>query len=120
LYGALAMEFDDGGDAQRRPFLVHRPRGELQEVVNRADQAPFATRLLQAPQQELTEASSVLDLTKDRFDRLLAQAVAAAVATAGETPAHRFGSWLLPPTVDPSSTVALLAGGDIGAHLALS
>jgi hypothetical protein len=42
--------------------------GQLQQVVNRADQAPFALRLLKAPQHELPEPSSLLDLAEDRFN----------------------------------------------------
>jgi hypothetical protein len=49
--------------------------GQLQQAVNRADQAPFALRFLKATQHELPEPASVLDLTEDRLNRRLEQPV---------------------------------------------
>jgi hypothetical protein len=51
---------------------------ELGEVVGDADERPFRLDLLDTAQQELSEASCLLDLTKDRLDDLLAQSVTAA------------------------------------------
>src|SRR4029077_2329516 len=51
---------------------------EFGEVVGDADERPFRLDLLDAAQQELSEASRLLDLTKDRLDDLLAQSVTAA------------------------------------------
>src|ERR1700730_5077052 len=41
---------------------------QLENVVRRADQRPFALYLLESPQQELPEATGLLDLTNHRFD----------------------------------------------------
>src|SRR4051794_3049191 len=41
---------------------------QLQNVVRRAHQRPFALNLLQPPQQELPEAAGLLDLAKHRLD----------------------------------------------------
>jgi hypothetical protein len=52
--------------------------GEFGEVVSDAEESPFRLDLLDAAQQKLSEASCLLDLTKDRLDDLLAQSVTAA------------------------------------------
>ena len=54
--------------------------GQLQQVMNRADQTPFALRLLKSPQHELPEASSLFDLAEDRLNDGLAQPVPTASA----------------------------------------
>ena len=41
---------------------------ELQYVVGCADECPFATHLFYAPQQELSEAACLFDLSEDRFN----------------------------------------------------
>src|ERR1700729_1194927 len=41
---------------------------QLENVVRRADQRPFALYLFESPQQELPEATGLLDLTNHRFD----------------------------------------------------
>src|ERR1700730_17275136 len=41
---------------------------QLENVVRRAYQRPFALHLLESTQQELPEATGLLDLTNDRFD----------------------------------------------------
>src|SRR5580693_811875 len=41
---------------------------QLENVVRRADQRPFALYLLESAQQELPEATGLLDLANDRFD----------------------------------------------------
>src|ERR1700756_2621001 len=51
---------------------------QLQEVVDRADHRPFASALVEAPQQELPEASGMFDLPEHRLNDLFAQPVAAA------------------------------------------
>src|ERR1700756_4451528 len=53
---------------------------QLQEVVDRADHRPFASDLVEAPQQELPEASGMFDMPEHRLDDLFAQPVAAAAA----------------------------------------
>ena len=44
-----------------------------------ADDGPLALDLVEAAQQELSEGAGMLDLSEDRFNDLLAQAIAAAV-----------------------------------------
>ena len=53
----------DGGSATRL--------GELEEVVGGADHGPLGPDLIKAPQQELPEASGLLDLAEHRLDHLL-------------------------------------------------
>ena len=52
--------------------------GEFGEVVRDAEERPFRLDVLDAAQQELSKASGLLDLAKDRLDDLLAQSVTAA------------------------------------------
>src|SRR5271168_4554204 len=63
--------------------------GQLQQVVNRADQAPFALRFLQSPQHELSEPSSLLDLAEDRLNDRLAQPIPAAPPGPCQLGTHR-------------------------------
>src|ERR1700757_1302403 len=51
---------------------------QLQEVMDSADHRPFASDLVEAPQQELPEASGMFDLPEHRLNDLFAQPVAAA------------------------------------------
>ena len=51
-------------------------RGEFEEVVDGAEQRPFALHRDEAAPQELGEAACLLDLPEHRFDHLLAQPVA--------------------------------------------
>src|ERR1700751_5979277 len=53
---------------------------QLQEVMDSADHRPFASDLVEAPQQELPEASGMFDLPEHRLNDLFAQPVAAAAA----------------------------------------
>jgi len=53
-----------------------------------ADHSPFASHLIETSQQELPEASGVLDLTEDGLDDLLAQSIAAAPSGAFEFERH--------------------------------
>src|SRR3954469_1784265 len=48
---------------------------QLQNVVRRAHERPFALDLVQAPQEELAESSGLLDLAKHRLDDRLAHRV---------------------------------------------
>src|SRR5882762_920209 len=61
---------------------------EFEEVVGGADHRPLASDLVETTQRELSEASSVLDLTKDGLDDLFAQAIAAAPASPFELGGH--------------------------------
>src|SRR5271166_4137111 len=47
------------------------PLSELQDIVGEADEAPFGGDLLDAPQEELTEAARLLDLSEHRLGQLL-------------------------------------------------
>src|SRR5450631_2364103 len=62
--------------------------GELEEIMDGADHRPLGSDLVEAAQEELAEASCVLDLTEHGFDDLLSQAVAAAPAGALELCRH--------------------------------
>lgn len=67
-------------------------------------------------QEQLTETSCLLDLSEDRFRRLLAQAVAASVSSELELEAHGLDERT---TNLPSGCRALgLARGDVGRNLA--
>src|SRR5260370_36610040 len=46
---------------------------QLQEVVGGADQGPFGTHFLYAPQQELAETACPFELSAQRFLHLLSQ-----------------------------------------------
>src|ERR1700692_2846693 len=48
---------------------------QLENVVRRAYQRPFALYLLESPQQELPEATGLLDLANDRFDDRFARRI---------------------------------------------
>ena len=54
--------------------------GQLEQIMDGANHRPLASDLIETSQQELPEASGLLDLTKYRFDHLLAQSIAAAPA----------------------------------------
>src|SRR5450432_3150656 len=62
--------------------------GELEEVVDRANNRPLGLGLDEAAQQQLAESTSLLDLPEDRLDHLLTQAVAAASGAALEPCRH--------------------------------
>src|SRR5258708_8514740 len=61
---------------------------ELEQIVDGADHRPLGSDLVEAAQEELAEASGMLDLAEHRFDDLLSQAVAAAPAGALEFCCH--------------------------------
>src|SRR6202790_1333627 len=48
---------------------------QLENVVRRAYQRPFALYLLESPKQELPEATGLLDLANDRFDDRFARRI---------------------------------------------
>src|SRR5260370_35633668 len=62
--------------------------GEPEQIVDGADHRPLGSDLVEAAQEELAEASGMLDLAEHRFDDLLSQAVAAAPAGALEFCRH--------------------------------
>lgn len=63
-------------------------RPELQHVVGRTDQRPFAADLVMAPRQELPEPASLLDLAEDRPDRDFPFGVQASPALRAQRAAH--------------------------------
>src|ERR1700719_1910782 len=65
-----------------------RGLGEFEQVVDGADHRPLGSDLVEAAQEELAEASRMLDLAEHRFDDLLSQSVAAAAAGALEFGRH--------------------------------
>src|SRR3981189_766426 len=78
---------------------------EFCEVVGGADHGPFGFDLVDAAQEELAEASCLLDLAEDGLDDLFAQSIPASIACALEFFAHfgdepcRIGAsfWSWPP-----------------------
>jgi len=50
--------------------------GELEQVVDGADHRPLGSDLVEATEEELAEASCMLDLAEHRLDDLLSEAVA--------------------------------------------
>src|SRR5215471_16333004 len=58
------------------PWLQKRARhGKFQQIVNGADQRPFAVHLGQTAPQKLAKAARLLDLSKYRLDHLFAQPI---------------------------------------------
>ena len=88
---------------------------ELEDVVEGADEGPFASDFVDPAHEELAEASGLLDLPEHRLDDLLSETVAAAPPAALETLAHG---------LDPRAAALLLsalgmllaAGGDVAAN----
>jgi hypothetical protein len=62
---------------------------ELEQVVDGAEHGPFLFDLVEAAQEELSEASGCLDMTEHRFDDLLSQAVATSSSALLELGPHR-------------------------------
>src|SRR5260370_30995037 len=58
------------------------------EVVGDADHGPFGFDLVDAAQEELAEASCLLDLAEDGLDDLFSQSIPASIACAFELCAH--------------------------------
>src|SRR6185437_1897738 len=95
--------------------------GQLQQVVDGADQAPFTFHVGEAPQQELAEAARLLDLPKHRLGQLLTQAVAAAPSRSRKARAHGTHPSSELPVCSRGRAglaVALTAGSQVGAHVA--
>src|SRR5260370_13751090 len=61
---------------------------EFCEVVGGAYHGPFGFDLVDAAQEELAEASCLLDLAEDGLDDLFSQSIAASIAFALELCAH--------------------------------
>src|SRR5665213_1378535 len=102
---------------------------EFCEVVGDADHRPFGFDLVDAAQEELAEASCLLDLAEDGLDDLFSQSIPASIACALELCAHsgdertgfefpfrrgRLGAVLLPSggdvALDPASNERVKIG----------
>src|ERR1700686_1580475 len=93
-----------------------RGLGEFEQVVDGADHRPLGSDLVEAAQEELAEASGMLDLAEHRFDDLLSQAVAAAPAGALEFCRHGGLARAFGPSSRPGGirlAVARPTGGQI-------
>jgi hypothetical protein len=62
--------------------------GQLEQIMDGANHRPLASDLVETPQQELPEASGLLDVSEYRLDDLLVQAVATAPASTLELGCH--------------------------------
>ena len=105
----------------RNSPVFHR-FGQLQQIVNRADQAPFALRLLKTTQHELPEPSSLFYLAEDRFNDRLAQPIPTASAGSCQLGSH----CCHPGTLGAASAggarlvMALAPGGDVTIYMMTS
>src|ERR1700730_3870613 len=63
----------------RQRFGQTPPLGQLEEVVDGADDGPLGAYFFEAAQQELTETAGLFDLSEHRLGQLLAQPVGARV-----------------------------------------
>src|SRR5487761_568975 len=90
--------------------------GELQQVVNRTDQAPLALNVGEPSQQELPEPARLLDLPEDRFGQGLAKTIAAAPARSCQLRTHPRDTCAVraAPSERIGIAVPLSAGGDVG------
>ena len=62
---------------------------QLQQVVSRADQRPFAPDLIETAELELPEAAGLLDLPEHRLDHLLPETVPTAAPSPFQPGGHR-------------------------------
>src|SRR5262245_10275524 len=92
---------------------------QLGEVVSGADQRPFGFHFGEAAQQELSEASCLLDLSEHRLDDLLSEPVATSPSASPELGAHRLGQ---PAAAVWLASIGMLgpSDGDVTADAALS
>lgn len=97
---AIGSSAEAGRAACAGPSGAFARLGQLQEVVHRTDQAPFAAHLLQAAQQELPEPPRLFDLPEYRLGQCLSEPVAAAPTRSRQLQAHPrrclMGSIMLP------------------------
>ena len=72
--------------------------GQLEQIMDGANHRPLASDLIETSQQELPEASGLLDLSEHRLDDLLSEPVATSPAGPSEPLAHGLGesaAWAL-------------------------
>src|SRR3982074_3758012 len=89
---------------------------EFCEVVGGADHGPFGFDLVDAAQEELAEASCLVDLAEDGLDDLFSQSIPASIACALELCAHsgdERAGFELPFCRGPLGAVLLPSGGDV-------
>src|SRR5882757_7890327 len=89
---------------------------EFCEVVGGADHSPFGFDLVDAAQEELAEASCLLDLAEDRLDDLFSQSIPASITCALELCAHsgdERAGFELPFCRGRLGAVLLPSGGDV-------
>src|ERR1700730_2772648 len=72
----------------RQRFGQTPPLGQLEEVVDGADDGPLGAYFFEAAQQELTETAGLFDLSEHRLGQLLAQPVGARVPAGLDLRAH--------------------------------
>src|SRR5215469_6700302 len=96
--------------------------GELQQVVNRTDQAPLALNVGEPSQQELPEPARLLDLSEDRFGQGLAKPVTAAPTRSRQLRAHGRDARAVRAASSQrvGITVPLSAGGDVSIEVMAS
>src|SRR5277367_2267287 len=107
--------------AAKHSWGFHR-FGQLQQVVNRADQAPFALRLVKATQHELPEPSSLFDLAEHRLNDRLAQPIPAAPPGPCQLSTHRSyaGTAGAAAAGGARFMMALAPGGDVAIYMMAS
>lgn len=97
--------------------------GQFQPVVDATEQTPLPRDLRQAPQQELPEATRLLNRSKHGFDHLLSQTIATARASAVQADLHRVDSRPRDGLASANGrglAVLLPTRGDISSHVAAS
>src|SRR5687767_8637122 len=71
-YSLARLSGRDWGGCMRRSCAC---ACQLEQVVGGADERPFASGVVETSEEELSEASGLLDLAEDGLDDLLSQAV---------------------------------------------
>jgi hypothetical protein len=83
-----------------------------------AEQRPFVSKVVEAAEEKLSEASGLFDLANYRFDNLFPQPVPTSITTALDLDRHRHHPRLLfesPPGGFGLVTVTATSAGDVGA-----
>src|SRR5687768_8427862 len=122
LWSVMGTRGEGGGRLSRaRQWRSADCGGELLEIMREADEVPLVLHLVEAAEQELSEAARLLDLAEDRLDGDLAQAIAAATPGTLEPGGHRRDPAARPRRARLGGrgfAVALPPGGDVGARAA--
>ena len=67
---------------------------QLEEVVDGADHCPLGSDVVETAEEELAEASGLLDLSEHRLDDLLAQPVSRSPSGPADRVGHCLHPWL--------------------------